>query len=56
MRRGLAWQAQQPQARWLLVQDEALASCIDQQQSQFLGNANRRGWWLVPGSASVACR
>lgn len=56
MRRGLAWQLQQPQSRWLLVQDEALAKCIDQQQSQFLGNANRRGWWLVPGRASVACR
>ncbi|GAB3346775.1 ArnT family glycosyltransferase [Lysobacter tyrosinilyticus] len=56
MRRGLTWQTQQPQQRWLLVQDEALASCIDQRQSQFLGNANRRGWWLVPGSASAACR
>jgi len=56
MRRGLAWQAQQPQSRWLLVQDEALAKCIDQGRSQFLGNANRRGWWLVPGSASTACR
>lgn len=56
MRRGLAWQAQQPQSRWLLVQDEALAKCVDQNRSQFLGNANRRGWWLVPGSASAACR
>jgi 4-amino-4-deoxy-L-arabinose transferase-like glycosyltransferase len=56
MRRGLAWQSQQPQSRWLLVQDEALASCVDQQKSQFLGNANRRGWWLVPGRASTACK
>jgi 4-amino-4-deoxy-L-arabinose transferase-like glycosyltransferase len=56
MRRGLAWQAQQPQQRWLLVQDVALAPCVDRSRSQFLGNTNRRGWWLVPGSASAACR
>ena len=56
MRRGLAWQAQQPQQRWLLVQDDAIAPCVDQRRSQFLGNANRRGWWLVPGSATEACR
>lgn len=56
MRRGLAWQTGQPQSRWLLVQDHALASCIDQARSQFLGNANRRGWWLVPAAATIACR
>jgi hypothetical protein len=38
------------------VQDEALAKCVDQNRSQFLGNANRRGWWLVPGDASTACK
>lgn len=56
MRRGLAWQAQRPATRWLLVQDVALAKCIDKAQSQFLGNANRRGWWLVPGVAATGCR
>ena len=56
MQRGLAWQAQQPAGRWLLVQDAALADCVDRAGSQPLGNANRRGWWLVPGDAAVACR
>lgn len=56
MRRGLAWQAHKPDARWLLVQDDALAACVDRGRAQFLGNANRRGWWLVPGAASAGCR
>ncbi len=55
MRRGLAWQAGQPMTRWLLVQDVALATCIDQGQSHFIGNANRRGWWLVPAMATSDC-
>jgi 4-amino-4-deoxy-L-arabinose transferase-like glycosyltransferase len=56
MRRGLAWQARQPARRWLLVQDAALAGCIDRGLSQQLDNTNRRGWWLVPGAASARCR
>lgn len=56
MRRGLAWQKQSPDTRWLLVQDVALAACIDTAQSQHLGNANRRGWTLVPGVAAARCR
>jgi hypothetical protein len=56
MRRGLAWQKQSPDTRWLLVQDVALADCIDTAQSQHLGNANRRGWTLVPGAAAARCR
>lgn len=56
MRRGLAWQAQRPTTRWLLVQDVALAACIDRQRAVRVGNANRRGWWLVPGDATRGCR
>ena len=56
MRRGLAWQAQSPQTRWLLVQDVALAECVDVARTQHLGNANRRGWTLVPGEAASGCR
>ncbi|MEO5565848.1 MAG: glycosyltransferase family 39 protein [Luteimonas sp.] len=56
MQRGLAWQAQDPGPRWLLVQDVALATCINRSQARFLGNANRRGWWLVPAAATVDCR
>ncbi|HEY0504755.1 MAG TPA: glycosyltransferase family 39 protein [Lysobacter sp.] len=56
MRRGLAWQKQSPDTRWLLVQDVALAPCIDAARTQHLGNANRRGWTLVPDEAAAACR
>ena len=52
MRRGLAWQRQQPATRWLLVQDKALAACIDPTRVEHLGSANRRGWTLVPGAAA----
>ena len=51
LRLGLAWQAQAPQRRWLLVQEDALEDCIDRQRAELAGVANRRRWWLVPGSA-----
>lgn len=56
MRRGLVWQARRPESRWLLVQDAALADCIDRGRVQQLDNTNRRGWWLVPGKAGTRCR
>lgn len=56
MRRGLAWQRQSPATRWLLVQDVALAPCVDTSRTQHMGNANRRGWTLVPGAAAASCR
>jgi len=56
MQRGLRWQREAPGKRWLLVQDVALASCIDAARTQHLGNANRRGWTLVPGDAASGCR
>lgn len=56
MRRGLAWQRQSPGTRWLLVQDVALAPCIDASRSVHLGHANRRGWSLVSGDAAGQCR
>jgi 4-amino-4-deoxy-L-arabinose transferase-like glycosyltransferase len=55
MRRGLEWQRQSPQVRWLLVQDFALASCVDVAKTQQLGHANRRAWTLVPGDAATEC-
>jgi len=55
MRRGLAWQRQSPGTRWLLVQDVALAPCVDASRSVHMGHANRRGWTLVPGSAAANC-
>ncbi|WP_345779010.1 glycosyltransferase family 39 protein [Lysobacter sp. S4-A87] len=56
MQRGLAWQRQAPGTRWLLVQDVALAACIETGKAQHLGHANRRGWTLVPGAAAANCR
>ena len=55
MRRGVAWQRQSPGTRWLLVQDVALAPCIDASRTMHLGRANRRGWTLVPGEAVEGC-
>ncbi|MCC7634367.1 ArnT family glycosyltransferase [Stenotrophomonas rhizophila] len=45
------WQAQQPQRRWLLVQEDAVLGCIDRNAAERVGVANRRGWWLVPAPA-----
>ncbi|GAA5068554.1 ArnT family glycosyltransferase [Lysobacter panacisoli] len=56
MRRGLEWQRRSPGTRWLLVQDIALAPCVDVARTQHMGNANRRGWTLVPGVAAASCR
>ena len=51
LRRGVAWQAQAPGTRWLLVQEEALEACIDRGRSEMVGISNRRRWWLVPAAA-----
>jgi hypothetical protein len=56
LQRGIAWQAQAPLQRWLMVQDPALQPCVDRRQAQPIGLANRRAWWLVPASAVTACR
>ncbi|HET8818445.1 MAG TPA: glycosyltransferase family 39 protein [Xanthomonadaceae bacterium] len=55
LQRGLAWQAAVPGRRWLLVQDAAMAPCIDRERALRMDNANRRGWWLVPGVAATDC-
>jgi hypothetical protein len=56
LRDGIAWQSQAPARRWLLVQDTALAACIDRTRAQALGSANRREWWLLPAAATSGCR
>lgn len=55
MQRGLRWQAGAPGERWLLVQDQAMAACIDTARALRMDNTNRRGWWLVPGAAATGC-
>ena len=55
-RDAIAWQARVPARRWLMVQDTALAACVDRAQAQALGLANRREWWLLPAAATRECR
>jgi len=55
LRDAIAWQAMAPARRWLLVQDTALAACVDRALAQPLGSANRREWWLVPAAATRGC-
>jgi hypothetical protein len=34
-----------------------MLNCVDRQQAEHVGVANRRGWWLVPAQAfSGVCR
>ena len=51
LQRGIAWQREAPQRRWLLVQEPALSQCIDRARAQLAGRSNRRLWWLVPAGA-----
>ena len=51
LRRGVAWQAQRPGRRWLLVQESALLRCVDRTRARPIGVSNRRTWWLVPPGA-----
>jgi 4-amino-4-deoxy-L-arabinose transferase-like glycosyltransferase len=54
---AVAWQAQAPRQRWLLVQEAAVLDCIDRRRAERVGVSNRRGWWLVPADAVVGpCR
>lgn len=55
LQRGLAWQAQAPDKRWLLIQEVALPTCVDRAIAEHPGSSNRRGWWLVPMAARVDC-
>lgn len=48
---AMAWQAERPERRWLLVQEAALTDCINRGQAHAVGLANRRHWWLVPATA-----
>jgi 4-amino-4-deoxy-L-arabinose transferase-like glycosyltransferase len=51
LQRGMRWQAEAPEKRWLLVQEPALTHCVDRTKAEMTGIANRRRWWLVPAAA-----
>ena len=53
---ALAWQRQQTESRWLLVEGSMLPSCVDKARARDMGNANRRQWWLAPAEATMTCR
>ncbi len=52
---ALAWQRAKPAARWLLVEGGVLPACVDRARAIDMGNANRRGWWLLASGATRAC-
>ncbi len=52
-REAAAWQQEYPSRRWLLVQAQALASCVDREKTIAAGISNRREWVLVPAHAAV---
>ena len=54
-RDAVAWQAQSPAHRWILLEDVAMPACVDRTRAIDIGRSNRRGWRLVPGDA-VKCR
>ena len=55
-RDAIAWLCAPSAApRWLLAEELALPGCVRKTPSIHLGNANRRGWWLVPVEAATDC-
>lgn len=52
LRDGRAWQAADPAHRWLLVNEEALDTCVVPEKVVRLGVANRTTFALLPADAS----
>jgi 4-amino-4-deoxy-L-arabinose transferase-like glycosyltransferase len=53
--RAIAWQAQAPQRRWLLVEAIALQPCVDRTRAKKVGSAIHREWWLLKSDAVTGC-
>lgn len=43
---AVAWLAENPGGRKVLILEQAMEPCIDQDKAQLVGMANRRSWWL----------
>jgi 4-amino-4-deoxy-L-arabinose transferase-like glycosyltransferase len=55
-RRGVAWQAQAPDKRWLFALEKSMADCVDRDKATHVGHANRREWWVFRADAvHAAC-
>lgn len=52
-KRGLAWQAQAPDRRWLFVLGDSIPPCVQRDRLVHAGISNRRDWWLVRSDAVV---
>jgi 4-amino-4-deoxy-L-arabinose transferase-like glycosyltransferase len=54
---AIRWQEQAPEKRWVFILAEAMAPCIDNAKSSYVGHANRREWWLFRADAVLPeCR
>jgi 4-amino-4-deoxy-L-arabinose transferase-like glycosyltransferase len=51
LRDALAWQAQAPEQRWILLNAVALNDCIDPRGLVALGSTNRVNWTMFPATA-----
>ncbi|TCV96312.1 4-amino-4-deoxy-L-arabinose transferase-like glycosyltransferase [Luteibacter rhizovicinus] len=52
-----AWLQQDPDRRWVFIQDAVMGNCVDVAKATFVGTANRRGWYLIrAGSLVPGCK
>ncbi|KRE88656.1 dolichyl-phosphate-mannose-protein mannosyltransferase [Frateuria sp. Soil773] len=48
---ALAWQAQAPQRRWILIDGKVMDGCVDRSRALRVGTANRNEWWMFDAAA-----
>ncbi|MEZ5462036.1 ArnT family glycosyltransferase [Dokdonella sp.] len=54
---AIQWQEAEPARRRVFILDEAMQPCVDPALSIFVGNANRRSWYLFgPEAVAADCR
>lgn len=51
LRDARAWQAERPEQRWLLVENEAIDNCFKPDSLTAMGIYNRRSWYLASAEA-----
>ncbi|MBB5207481.1 ArnT family glycosyltransferase [Chiayiivirga flava] len=56
-RAAIAWLAEAPSSRRVLIQETAMGDCVDPARAVRVGQANRRTWWVFGMEAvTVSCR
>jgi len=54
---AIRWQEVKPESRWVFILADAMAPCVAQDKSTYVGHANRREWWLFRADAvAPSCR